>query len=122
MQVFRPSLTLAEIHTIIASLPAHETAIISKLRKFTLKAEHGLVTPARIKSSQSSQSLTESLGFTTSSSSSSSSSTLSMDDLMYAYENTPQILTPQQLTLIKHHRYTNDLMTPQEEAEYEQES
>ena len=117
MQVFRPSLTLAEIHTIIASLPAHETAIISKLRKFTLKAEHGLVTPARIKSS-----LTESLGFTTSSSSSSSSSTLSMDDLMYAYENTPQILTPQQLTLIKHHRYTNDLMTPQEEAEYEQES
>ena len=113
MQVFRPSLTLAEIHTIIASLPAHETAIISKLRKFTLKAEHGLVTPARIKSSPTS--LASSLGFTT-------SPTLSMDDLMYAYENTPQILTPQQLTLIKHHRYTNDLMTPQEEAEYEQES
>lgn len=112
MQVFRPSLTLAEIHTIIASLPAHETAIISKLRKFTLKAEHGLVTPARIKSSPTS--LASSLGF--------AESNLSITDLMYAYENTPQILTPQQLTLIKHHRYTNDLMTPQEEAEYEQES
>ena len=112
MQIFRPSLTLTEMQILIAHLPKHETVLISKLRKFTLKAEHGLVTPARIKSSPTS--LASSLGF--------AESNLSITDLMYAYENTPQILTPQQLALIKHHRYTNDLMTPQEEAEYEQES
>lgn len=103
---FRPSLSLNEIQHIIASLgdgSPQSTAIIASLNKMVLKAKHGIITPSHATTTPE-----ESLGFTE-----------SIHTLLDIWQSNPTLLTQSQLLVVQHHRYTHDMMTPQEEKEYE---
>ena len=115
---FRPSLTIDEINTILTHLPAHETGIINQLNKFRLKAIHGIATPSHVTTPR--QSLEDSLGFGDSPSMSTPSNQLQTAEQLYAiWQTHPQTLNNTQLTQVAHYRYTNDMMTPDEESQYE---
>ncbi len=107
---FRPSLTLDEIQFILTH-PHISTQpdLATKLSTFVLKATHGLVKPSHVKLRSPTL---ESAGLA-------STSPNQIDSLMELYKLNPSILTPSQLDQINHHRYINDMMTTEEEAEYE---
>lgn len=118
---FRPSLTSEQIAYLISILQhspscAERDAILYNLHKFHLKATHGIVSPSHVSSPR--MSLVDSLGF----SDSANDSLDHMDNLLSIYESTPNILSKAQLTRVNHHRYINDMMTPEEEAQYESSS
>lgn len=122
---FRPSLTAGEIEyliTVLQHAPSceHRDNVLSVLRKFHLKAVHGIVSPSHVAAPR--VSLVDSLGF----GGTDSGRTVFKDDdiniLLNAYINTPAVLSPAQLTRVQHHRYTNDMMTPEEEQAYESSS
>lgn len=107
---FRPSLSLTEIQHILHHLPpTGNDALRRKLEVFTIKAEHGIASPSHVAIGK--QSLESSLGF---------SADDTMAQLLALYQTTPQLLSVTQLTRVQHHRYLNDLMSPEEEAQYEQ--
>lgn len=107
---FRPSLSLDEIHTILAHVPPSNTELIRKLEVFTLKAKHGITRASHV--SLPKQSLGASLGM---------EPDQSITELLELWNNpdTRSILSSTQLARVQYHRYTNDMMTPEEEKEYE---
>ena len=108
---YRPSLSLAEIHTILSHLPAHESIIRRKLEIFTLKAQHGITQASHVATGRSS--LEDSLGFAPTSSGD------DIETLINQYHINPRTLSAAQLAKVNHHRYLNNLMTPEEEAAHE---
>ena len=113
---FRPSLTLDEINTIIAALQsAGESKLVRKLHTFTLKAQIGITSPSHVTVPK--QSLEDSLGFNSVSPLSNLEQT--GEQLFEIWKTSPTSLSTSQLAKVHHHRYTNDLMTPEEESNYE---
>lgn len=113
---FRPSLTLDEINTIIAALQAAgESKLVRKLHTFTLKAQIGITSPSHVTVQR--QSLEDSLGFNSVSPLSNLEQTA--EQLFEIWKTSPTSLSTSQLAKVHHHRYTNDLMTPEEESNYE---
>lgn len=111
---FRPSLTLDEINRILSLLdPAHDKAIITQLNKFRLKAIHGIATPSHVVVPR--QSLEDSLGFGTTTPTTEQSG----EQLYTIWLEHPKSLSAAQIAKVHHYRYTNDHMTPEEEANYE---
>lgn len=115
---FRPSLTLDEINTIIAALQSTgESKLVRKLHTFTLKAQVGITSPSHVTIHK--QSLEDSLGFGSSPSTSSTNIEQTGEQLYEIWKTSPTSLSSAQLAKVHHHRYTNDLMTPEEESNYE---
>lgn len=117
---FRPSLSAAQISHILFLLQDNNNSMIGTqlnndtikaLKVFKLKAEHGIVTPSHV--SIGKPSIEQSLGF-------SDIVDSSIDALLEIYNSTPNILSESQLSRVQKHRYVNDLMTTEEETEYEQ--
>jgi hypothetical protein len=108
---YRPSLTLPEIDYILAHLPNSQESngIFSKLVTFKLKAQHGITKASHIKTG--SQSLESKLGL---------GEDTTVQVLLDAYNSNPSVLSKAQLAKVQHHRYVNDLMTAQEEKDFEQ--
>jgi len=110
---YRPSLTIDEINLILTNLSCadeHHAALRRKLEVFTLKAKHGITRASHIKTGKASTAAA--LGFEDDD---------TMETLLEHWNN-PQaraLLSLRQILKINHHRYVNDLMTPEEEAEYE---
>lgn len=116
---FRPSLSAAQIQYILDIFDAGPTvhtdskmcdSVIRSLKVFKLKADHGIVTPSHVATGRAS--LESSLGF--------SENPDSIGDLLVIWSTNPKSLSPNQINMVQKHRYVNDLMTPEEEAEYEQ--
>lgn len=114
---FRPSLTSEQIAYLIRNLQSAAVCperddILKQLHKFHLKAVHGIVSPSHVSAPR--MSLVDSLGF---------SETVSASDdvlvLLETYRTNPTILTTTQLSRVQHHRYLNDMMTPEEELAHE---
>ena len=115
---FRPSLTLDEINTIISALQSTgESKLVRKLHTFTFKAQIGITSPSHVTVPK--QSLEDSLGFGTSQSSSSTNQGQTGEQLYEIWKTSPSSLSSSQLDKVHHYRYTNDLMTPEEESNYE---
>lgn len=110
---YRPSLTLDEISFLLSSInwadnPDHHK-LMHKLEVFTLKAKHGITKASHVRAGR--VSLAAQLGMEDDD---------SIINLISAWESNPTALSPSQLARVQHHRYTNDMMTPEEEAAYEQ--
>ena len=109
---YRPSLTLDEINIILLHLPdiTEHRALINKLNIFNLKAKHGITKPSHLALDK--PSIETQLGFST--------EDHTIETLMDAWKSNPSILSQSQIERIQHHRYLNDLMSPEEESQYEQ--
>ena len=110
---FRPSLTLAEIQFLLTAIDwddANQPALLRKLEVFTLKAQHGITKPAHLRVGKPSQAAQ--LGFE-------EDETISA--LIEAYNDPVKrgALSVRQMGRVQYYRYTNDLMTSTEEADYE---
>lgn len=109
---FRPSLTLEEIQFLIGNVRwtdnPEQLPLLRKLEVFTLKAKHGITQASHV--SVGKQSIESSLGFTADE---------TIESLLTIYRQNPKLLSPAQLARVQYHRYTNDMMTPAEEASYE---
>ena len=106
---YRPSLTIDEIQFIIDQInwPEHPNHgdLFRKLEIFTLKAKHGITKASHVSAGK--PSLEAQLGLAT-------------DDSIETLLKVPKdLLSVRQLAKVQHHRYLNDLMTPEEESEYE---
>ena len=114
---FRPSLTAGQIEHIIHILstagensPLNQSCL-KALRMFSLKAQHGIVSPSHLALGR--ESLESSLGFTT-------SEPVTTVELLYrVWQTHPTTLTPAQLQQVQSYRYQNNLMSPEEEQEYD---
>lgn len=109
---FRPSLSLAEIHTLLSYIPAHESSLRKKLEIFTLKAQYGITQASHVTTGRAT--LADSLGF-----SSATTSAEDIETLLNVYALNKKALSAAQLTRVNQHRYVNDMMTPEEEAAHE---
>ena len=120
-QKFRPAFTKQEILYLIDILNRDKRdataelafTLAARLKVFALKADLGIVAPAF--SSTEKQSLAEKLGMEDSDS--------LADKRRKAYEfckANPTFCTPEQARLAKTYMYESGLMTPEQEAEYEQ--
>lgn len=112
---FRPSLSISDIQFIydtIHALPAspQQQSILASFHKLILKAKHGIITPSHLVLGK--PSIETQLGF--------SSEDHTIETLMDAWNSNPSILSHSQIERIQHHRYLNDLMSPEEESQYEQ--
>ena len=112
---FRPSLTLAEITFILGQLPDTQmnplvNGLRRKLEVFTLKAQHGITKPAHLRVGKPSQAAQ--LGF---------EEDETITALVEAYNDPVKrgALSVRQMGRVQYYRYTNDLMTSTEEADYE---
>ena len=105
---FRPALTLAELDRILSILTQEDQSLINKLSVLRFKATTGITKPSHLVTGK--PSLEAQLG-------------LEDDDtiptLLEQFNRDPSVLSPSQLSRVRHHRYLNDMMTPVEEAEYE---
>lgn len=114
---FRPSLTAGQIEHIIHILstagensPLNQSCL-KALRMFSLKAQHGIVSPSHLALGR--ESLESSLGFTT-------SEPVTTVELLYqVWQTHPSPLTPAQLQQVQSYRYQNNLMSPEEEQDYD---
>lgn len=111
---FRPSLSISDIQFIydtIHALPAspQQQSILASFHKLILKAKHGIITPSHLALGK--PSIESTLGF--------SSEDHTIETLLDAWASNPSLLSNHQIARIQHHRYVNDLMTPDEEAQYE---
>ena len=115
---FRPSLTAGQIEHIIHILstagensPLNQSCLKS-LRMFSLKAQHGIVSPSHLALGR--ESLESSLGFST------SHTQVTTVELLYrVWQSHPTTLTPTQLQQVQSYRYQNNLMSPEEEQDYD---
>ena len=112
---FRPSLSISDIQFIydtIHALPAsaQQQSILASFHKLILKAKHGIITPSHLALGK--PSIESTLGF--------SSEDHTIETLMDAWASNPSLLSSTQIARIQHHRYVNDMMTPDEECAYEQ--
>jgi hypothetical protein len=110
---YRPSLTLDEIKFLLDTVSwehpdIHQYPLKRKLEVFTLKAQHGITKASHVRAGK--QSDAAKLGFE-------EDSTIAA--LLEVYSTNPEALSVRQMAKVQFHRYTNDMMTPQEEAEYE---
>jgi|LauGreDrversion4_2_1035121.scaffolds.fasta_scaffold869448_2 hypothetical protein len=114
---YRPTLTAQEIAYMIERCDADardetaglSVALGSKLKIFAMKMQLGIVSSAYVSAPK--QSLTDKLGFDTPES-----------KRLAAFEKhskLPSLCTPEEIKLAQTYRYENNLMTPQEEADYE---
>ena len=106
---FRPALTLAELDRILHRLePIPDQSLINKLSVLRFKATAGITKPSHLATGK--PSLEAQLG-------------LEDDDtivtLIEQFNRDPSVLSPSQLSRVRHHRYLSDMMSPTEEAEYE---
>ena len=111
---YRPSLSLSDmqfIYDILLTQPAspQQQTILASFHKLILKAKHGITAPSHV--ATGSPSIEASLGF--------SSEDHTIETLLDAWNSNPSILSQSQIEKIQHYRYTNDLMSPSEEAQYE---
>ena len=111
---YRPSLSLSDMQFIYDTLlvqPASpkQQAILASFNKLLLKAKHGITTPSHV--ATGSPTIEASLGL--------SSEDHSIETLLDAWASNPSILSAAQIARIQHHRYTHDMMTPDEESSYE---
>lgn len=113
---FRPSLTAGQIEHIIHILSttgensALNQSCLKSLRMFSLKAQHGIVSPSHLALGR--ESLESSLGFT-------HTKTTTVELLYQVWQSHPSTLTPAQLHQVQSYRYQNNLMSPEEEQEYD---
>ena len=112
---YRPSLSLSDMQFIYDTLlvqPAspQQQSILASFNKLILKAKHGITTPSHV--ATGSPTIETQLGF--------SSEDHTIETLMDAWNSNPSILSQSQIERIQHHRYLNDLMSPEEESQYEQ--
>jgi hypothetical protein len=108
---YRPSLTLEEIKFLLNSVrweDGEQPALLRKLEVFTLKAQHGITRPSHVRAGK--QSDAAKLGF---------EEDTTITNLLEVYNTDPEALSVRQMAKVQHHRYVNDMMTPQEETEYE---
>lgn len=124
---FRPVFSEDDLRTIYAALPECKTKVY--LRAYLSKIGLGLITAGYVPTGTSAQShLNNSLGFSqndysTLNDSDSVSSSPCLDDcvsLLKQWERDPLTLTTAQLERVHSHRYAENLMSPQEEKDYEQ--
>ena len=110
---FRPTLSAPEIEYLLnlLSKQTDPTAaeITTTLNKFYLKAKHGIIGASHVSTSR--PSLESSLGF---------APDPSIENLLEIYNSNQRLLNPTQLQKVQNHRYMNDLMSPDEEYQYEQ--
>ena len=112
---FRPSLTSEQIEYLVSVLQSVAPSnlrdqCLTALNKFALKSKYGIVTPSHVATGR--KTLEDSLGF-------SESPAISIESLLKIYAVTPQVLSQSQLDQVQLYRYTNDLMSPEEESSYE---
>ena len=132
-QKYRPALTEDALREIYSALPNGNTR--TYIKNFLIKIGAGIVNAGYVTTPQNHT--LNNLGFssggfengstfnsTNSSNSNSNDSEISspiLDDcllLLEAYNSDPLSLTEAQIARVQSHRYANDMMTPEEEAEY----
>ena len=120
---FRPYLTADELQEILICLKTHPTparlSIVRYLESFNLKIKHGLVSSAH--TLQPSQA--EKLGFhelTISTPSPAQDINLKGEAAFKKWQKSPESCTPKEIEESLDWRYRNNLMSQQEEQEYEQ--
>ena len=128
---YRPSLTQQQLTHIFTTLSAQQKSLINDeciaaLRKYMIKIQVGLIAPSHVTEPQS---LEDQLGFSTASQSSQSSNdshatqqiihNSNVEALLKIYTENPSILTAAQLEKVQFHRYINNMMSPDEEKEYQ---
>lgn len=113
---FRPSLTLQEINYILDAISLEQTeskqylreSVRGKLQIFSLKAKHGLVSAAY--SAAPRVDIADALG----------DSPVERREASYQlWKSNPNLCTPEQLQQAATYRYENNLMSPEEEQEFE---
>ena len=109
---YRPSLTIGEIQFVLSSInwsdnPEH-SQLLRKLEVFTLKATHGITQASHVVVGK--QSIESKLGF---------EADTTAEKLLEHWKINPSRLSKTQLAVVNQHRYLNDMMTPEEEANYE---
>ncbi len=120
-QKFRPYFTAAELQEIITCLKSHPTprrlTICQYLESFALKINHGIVSPAHVNN----PSLEQKLGFQNLDPSTPIpiSHNLTGEAAYNKWFLDPKSATPKEIAEAMNWRYLNDLMSPEEEAEYE---
>lgn len=109
---YRPSLTIQEINFLLSTVRwsdhPEQAQLCRKLEVFTLKATHGITQPSHIATGR--PSLESSLGFETDA---------AIETLLAHYAINPSRLSKAQLARVTQHRYLNDMMSPEEEIDYE---
>jgi hypothetical protein len=107
---YRPSLTIEEIHIILAYLPTipEYRPLTRKLEVFTLKATYGITQGSHITTGRAS--LESQLGM---------AEDTTIATLLDAFQSNPGLLSNKQLERVQYHRYTHDLMDKGEEHSYE---
>lgn len=121
---FRPSLTASEISLLVAIVKdsaavqnsPEKQGLLIKLLQFDFKLQTGAIAPAFTSTRQS---LEESLGL----GEGNAVSQLESRKIAYEkYQKFPELCTPDEISSAKTYAYENDLMTLQEEAEFEMEN
>ena len=112
---FRPSLSISDMRFIknaLIPLPQspQRNTILESFNRMILKAEHGIVNPSHLALGK--PSIESSLGF--------ASEDHTIETLMDAWNSNPSMLSQSQIARIQHHRYVNDMMSKDEEHDYEQ--
>ena len=118
---FRPYFTASELSEVIRCVKAGSTnmQLLIYLESFDLKIKHSVIAPAHIPA----PSLEYRLGLESSSPSDTLSATINqslINTLHSKFITVPDSLTPSELQIVHKYRYENDLMSPEEEARYEQ--
>jgi hypothetical protein len=118
-QKFRPYFTAAELQEIITCLKSHPTprrlTICQYLEGFVLKINHGIVSPAHTNN----PSLEQKLGMVDPNQPIPVSHSLTGEAAYNKWLLSPVSATPKEIAEAMDWRYLNDLMSPDEEAEYE---
>ncbi len=118
-QKFRPYFTAAELQEIINCLKSHPTprrlTICQYLESFLLKINHGIISPAHT----TAPSLEQKLGFPDPNQPIPVSHNLTGEAAYNKWFLDPKSATPKEIAEAMNWRYLNDLMSPEEEAEYE---
>jgi len=114
---YRPYLSSSELSEIIrcVKISSHNKVLISYLESFSLKINHGVISPQI----STLPSISESLGLDSPSNEFLVSEPRSKLGCFLRWKIQPHLLTPDELSKAHLYRYENDLMTPEEETEYE---
>jgi len=117
---FRPYLTITQLNYFLDLMQSDDRAATENLRKnttqelklFLLKHEYGGVTPAFVSTGR--KSIADKLGLDL-------ADPLQAREAAYAtWTANPQLCTAEEIKMAQLYRYENNLMSPSEEAEYEQ--
>jgi hypothetical protein len=117
---YRPSLAANEIHYIISLVqndtehPELAQSVLAKLKLFVAKMNLGIVSPAFCSTAR--QSIEQRLGIDVSVT---VSPLLNRELAFNKWQKTPELCSAAEIKLAQTYRYENDLMTQDEESEYE---